>query len=84
MWLYASGFPKSLNISKALDKATEAEAAKRWNGWGSSLKPAWEPIVLAMRPLDGTFAENAQRYGVAGLNIDASRIGVGKGGRRDG
>jgi len=84
MWLYASGFPKSWNISKALDKASEAEAAKRWNGWGSSLKPAWEPVVLGMRPLDGTFAENAHRHGVGGLNIDGSRIGLGKGGRRDG
>ncbi len=84
MWLYGSGFPKSLDISKALDKAAGAEAAKRWNGWGSSLKPAWEPIILAMKPLDGTFSQNAQHHGVAGVNIDASRIGVGKGGRRDG
>ena len=98
MWLYGQGFPKSLDISKALDKAAGAERevvgrrsqpdirgeasrtgsgtarpatsrsstpfrprelAKRWNGWGSSLKPAWEPIVLAMKPLDGTFAQNA-------------------------
>jgi len=84
MWLYGSGFPKSLDISKTLDRAADAAAAKRWNGWGSSLKPAWEPIVLAMKPVDGTFAENARRHGVAGINIDASRIGVGKGGRRDG
>jgi len=84
MWLYGSGFPKSLDISKALDRAADAAAAKRWNGWGSSLKPAWEPIVLAMRPLDGTFARNARRHGVAGMNIDASRIGVGQGGCRDG
>ena len=149
MWLYGSGFPKSLDISKALDRdacraelterlgrkptkkefkvaweglrnvigrrkhptlkdtdkleeqanaahggnpwarewditAPTTDLAKRWNGWGSSLKPAWEPIVMAMKPLDGTFAENAHRYGVAGLNIDDSRIGVGKGGQRDG
>ncbi|MBN1908375.1 MAG: site-specific DNA-methyltransferase [Pirellulales bacterium] len=123
MWLYSSGMPKSLDISKALDKAAGAECevvgrrfqpeirgdsyqkrqrhsktdnveildavpatelARRWDGWGSSLKPAWEPIVLAMKPLDGTFAENAHRHGVAGLNIDSSRIGTGKGGRRDG
>lgn len=84
MWLYGSGFPKSLDISKALDKAAGAEVAKRWKGWGSSLKPAWEPIVLAMKPLDGTFAQNVLRHGVGGMNIDASRIGVGKGGRRDG
>ena len=133
MWLYGSGFPKSLDISKALDKAAGAkrevvgskaglpgyslnqsdrpggvamsgnidnslrnpekecaitvpatELARRWDGWGSSLKPAWEPIVMAMKPLAGTFAKNAHRYGVAGLNIDDSRIGVGKGGHRNG
>jgi site-specific DNA-methyltransferase (adenine-specific) len=79
MWLYGSGFPKSLDISKALAKAAEAtELAKRWDGWGSSLKPAWEPIILAMKPLEDTFAENARRHGVAGLNIDGSRIGSGQ------
>jgi len=83
MWLYGSGFPKSLDISKALGKAAGAarevlgELVQRWDGWGSSLKPAWEPIILAMKPLDGTFAENAQRHGVAGLNVDGSRIGNG-------
>jgi site-specific DNA-methyltransferase (adenine-specific) len=77
MWVYGSGFPKSLDVSKALAKAAGArgELARRWDGWGSSLKPAWEPIILAMKPLDGTFAENAHRHGVAGLNIDGSRIG---------
>ncbi len=55
--------------------APSTEAAKRWNGWGTALKPAWEPIILAMRPLDGTFADNANRHGVAGLAIDAGRIG---------
>ena len=118
MWLYGSGFPKSLDISKAIDKAAGAEreivgrrtdraatpkqdirggrlmnglnggidcsaitapataAAKLWNGWGTALKPAWEPIIVAMKPLDGTFAENAQKYGVAGLNIEGGRIGT--------
>jgi len=84
MWLYGNGFPKSLDISKAMIKGQKMELAQRWDGWGSSLKPAWEPIVLAMKPLDGTFAQNSHRHGVAGLNIDDSRIGVGKGGRRDG
>ena len=72
-WLYAQGLPKSYNLQMP-----------GWRGWGTGLKPAWEPIVVAMKPLDGTFAENAQRYGVAGLNIDGSRIGIGEGGRRDG
>lgn len=67
MWLYGSGFPKSLDISKAVGSDT-------WDGYGTALKPAWEPIILGMRPCDGTFAENALEHGVAGLNIDGSRI----------
>jgi DNA modification methylase len=51
--------------------------AKRWQGWGTALKPAWEPILVAMKPCDGTFAQNAERHGVAGLNIDGARIGSG-------
>lgn len=111
MWLYGSGFPKSLDISKAIDKRAGEErgivgdgrwagregpkeagtlgaysgaprletapvtvAAKLWSGWGTALKPAWEPIILAMKPTDGTFAENAQKHGVAGLNVDDGRI----------
>ena len=61
MWLYGQGFPKSMNLG---------------NGHGTALKPAWEPIILAMKPLDGTFAQNAERWGVAGLNIDGCRIGT--------
>jgi DNA modification methylase len=49
-------------------------AARLWSGYGTALKPAWEPIILAMKPCEGTFAENALRHGVAGLNIDAGRI----------
>jgi site-specific DNA-methyltransferase (adenine-specific) len=52
--------------------------AQLWEGYGTALKPAWEPIVLAMKPLDGTFAQNAIKWGVAGLNIDGSRIGTDK------
>jgi len=77
MWVYGSGFPKSLDISKALAKAARADG-ELVQRWGSSLKPAWEPIILAMKPLDGTFAENARRHDVAGLNIDGSRIGSGE------
>ncbi len=56
--------------------APATELAKPWTGWANSLKPAWEPITLAMKPLDGTLAHNAETWGVAGLNIDASRIGT--------
>ena len=67
MWVYGSGFPKSLDIHKATGD-------DKWQGYGTAIKPAWEPIIVAMKPLDGTFAENAQRHGVAGLAIDACRI----------
>ncbi len=52
------------------------ELATQWDGWGTALKPSWEPIIVAMKPLDGTFAENAEKWGVAGLNIDGGRIGT--------
>lgn len=118
MWVYGSGFPKSLDISKAMDKSVGAtrkvvgqkwadkypngpggvgfhggigeysqvgrgpemetvpstEFAKQWDGWGTALKPSVEPIIVAMKPLDGTYVENAQKYGVAGLNIDGARV----------
>lgn len=61
-WLYASGFPKSHNHFGI-------------EGYGTALKPAWEPIILSMKPLDGTFAHNAEKWGIAGLNIDACKIG---------
>ena len=52
-------------------------AAKQWEGWGTALKPAWEPVVVAMKPLDGTYAENALRWGVAGINVDGCRVSTG-------
>ena len=114
MWVYGSGFPKSHNISKGIDKAAGAErervpytggiasgqnnyggggeihkgtkvgsvaildAAKQWDGWGTALKPAHEPIVLARKPLIGTVANNVLTYGTGGLNIDGSRVGFGE------
>jgi DNA modification methylase len=74
MWVYGSGFPKSLDISKAIDKAKGAE--REWDGWGTALKPAYEPICVAMKPLDGTFAQNAEKWGVAGLWIDGGRVAI--------
>ena len=62
-WLFGSGFPKSHNKFG-------------FDGYGTALKPAAEIIVLAMKPLDGTFAQNAEKWGVAGINIDASRVGI--------
>ena len=116
MWVYGSGFPKSHNISKGIDKAAGAErevapqgstscpdfpnpcnrhnetgrysptvhalptlantdAAQQWQGWGTALKPAHEPIVLARKPFAGTVANNVLTYGVGGINIDGSRVG---------
>ncbi len=62
-WLYGSGFPKSHNQKDD------------WEGWGTALKPAWEPIALARKPLDGTVAANLQQWGVGALNIDGCRVG---------
>jgi site-specific DNA-methyltransferase (adenine-specific) len=122
-WVYGSGFPKSMDVSKAIDKAAGAERqtrisqptqertekgellknqrciecgkatfssnpcvcprpdkeaitpeAQQWQGWGTALKPALEPIVVARKPLIGTVAANVLTHGTGGLNIDASRI----------
>ncbi|MCO7728648.1 site-specific DNA-methyltransferase [Brucella intermedia] len=62
-WLYGSGFPKSHNQHD------------EWEGWGTALKPAWEPIALARKPLDGTVAANLEKWGVGALNIDGCRVG---------
>ena len=67
MWVYGTGFPKSHNIGKSVDE---------WEGYGTALKPAYEPIVMAMKPTDGSFAGNVLKHGVGGINIDASRIGT--------
>jgi len=75
MWVYGSGFPKSHNIG---------HKAEEWVGWGSALKPAHEPIVVARKPLIGTIVENVLEHGTGGLNIDGCRIGtdvVGWGGK---
>src|SRR5699024_8513222 len=55
--------------------APATSEAQRWDGWGTALKPAIEPIILARKPLDGTVASNVLAHGVGGLNIDACRVG---------
>ncbi len=76
-WLY-SGFPKSLDISKAIDKAAGGALTERkWDGWGTGLKPAHEPITVARKPLsESTVANNVLKWGTGGLNIDESRVGT--------
>jgi DNA modification methylase len=74
MWLYGMGFPKSLDVSKAIDEAAGAVEAARWQGWGTALKPAWEPIVLARKPLAGTVTGNVLKFGTGALNVDTCRI----------
>jgi len=79
-WLYGSGFPKSHNIGKAIDKMQGNEreiVGTEWEGWGSALKPANEPIVLARKPLEKglSIAENVLKWGVGAINIDGCRVG---------
>jgi site-specific DNA-methyltransferase (adenine-specific) len=66
-WLYSTGFPKSLNIGKQ-------SGCENWEGWGTALKPAHEPICLARKPIEGTVAQNILKWGTGGLNIDKSRV----------
>lgn len=110
MWVYGSGFPKSQNVSLAIDKQAGAvghlaksfnmkgggdrsaefdgngrdfsirhepttDAARQWQGWGTALKPAHEPIVVARKPLIGTVAANVLAHGTGALNIDGCRVG---------
>jgi site-specific DNA-methyltransferase (adenine-specific) len=72
MWLYGSGFPKSLNIGKAIDKKL---GNSEWEGWGTALKPAHEPLVMARKPLsEKTVTSNVLKHGTGGINIDGCRI----------
>jgi len=75
MWLYGTGFPKSLDVSKAINATPTTNAARQWDGWGTALKPAHEPIVVARKPLIGTVAANVQKHGTGALNIDGCRVG---------
>ena len=78
MWVYGSGFPKSHSIGKAIDKVGGIEA-QQWDGWGTALKPAHEPIVMARKPIEGTVANNVLKHGVGGINIDGTRVAYPEG-----
>jgi len=116
MWVYGSGFPKSHNVSKAIDKEAGAEReyvgegvyasrkprpyeggtalnisvkdnrqgnpitapatplARQWDGWGTALKPAHEPIIMARKPFPGTVAQNVTTWGTGAINVDGGRV----------
>lgn len=109
MWIYGEGFPKSMDVGKAIDKMKGVERKKirnpnphksaigtntfgdykgddiiqpfpvspeaaEWQGWGTCLKPAVEPIIVARKPLDGTVAANVLKYGTGAINIDGCRV----------
>ena len=81
MWVYGSGFPKNHGLGRALDREAASgrvvsggAPSEKWAGWGTALKPAWEPIVVARKPLAGNLAQNVNAYGVGGVNIDGCRI----------
>jgi DNA modification methylase len=110
-WAYGSGFPKSHDVSKAIDKmdgvefealpasgvgfmgpdgpggynvtknqlkriGDSSERSIQWQGWGTALKPAWEPIVLARKPLsESSIAANVLKHGTGGINVDGCRVG---------
>ena len=111
MWIYGSGFPKSMNIGLAIDKKNGVEsevigqqvvpditgdaygtmndkqggsyknivrdikkATNEWSGWGTALKPSFEPIIVARKPVEGTVVNNVLKWGVGGINIDECRV----------
>lgn len=82
MWVFGVGFPKNHDAEKAMGKASDVDlfregadtAADKWSGWGTALKPAYEPIILARKPMIGTVQENMREFGTGAINIDACRI----------
>jgi len=78
LWLHGKGLPKSRDIWNDIDRILKAErngfADARWLGYGTALKPAYEPIIVAMKPFEQSFATNALKWGVAGINIVGSRV----------
>lgn len=84
-WLFGQRFPKSLDVSKAIDRELgKPREVAAWEGWGTALKPAWEPIIVARKPFAGTVARNVLTHGTGGINIDACRLEPGEGGEREG
>ena len=63
------------SVTDNLIRQPSSDLARQWDGWGTALKPAWEPIIVARKPLDGTVANNVLTHGVGGINIDGCRVG---------
>lgn len=78
LWVRGHGIPKSLDVSRAIGKkaGVAIDAEIRWRGWGTALKPAFEPVVLARKPLGGTIVQNVLRYGTGAINVNGCRIFV--------
>ncbi len=77
MWVYGSGMPHGQDVGRMAARSYP-QAASEWEGWNTQLKPAWEPIVLARKPLDGTVARNALVHGTGCLHVDACRTPEGR------
>lgn len=73
MWLFGVGFPKSLDVGKALQKA--GNDPNKWEGWGTALKPGYEPIILARKPFNTTVVDNVLTHGTGAINVGACRVG---------
>lgn len=76
MWMYGSGFPKSLDISKQISKRCDdvTDLVAEWEGWGTQLKPSFEPIIVARKPISGSLVDNIIENRVGGLNIKECRV----------
>lgn len=77
-WLYGTGFPKNLDVAKAIETTVVPGAsaeAKKWDGWGTALKPAFEPIVVARKPFRATVAAAVLAHGTGALNLRANAVG---------
>jgi site-specific DNA-methyltransferase (adenine-specific) len=75
VWMSNYGHSADLSIKERKDEASTPEA-QQWQGWGTALKPAFEPVIVARKPIEGTVANNVLKWGTGGLNIDGSRIGT--------
>lgn len=72
------GFQRLAKVERVDPKIPATPESAQWNGWGTALKPGWEPIIVARKPMEGTVAESVMTHGTGGLNIDGCRVGTSK------